>query len=1194
MNNFSERPFKIKDSPSADAQKRASNPNLNVWVAASAGTGKTKVLVDRVLRLMLPRMGEGLASAVSPDKILCITFTKAAAAEMKERITSELRRWLTLSEPELKVNLGNLCEGEVDDDMIKAARRLFARVIDLPSPMKIMTIHSFCQSILKRFPLEAAVSPHFELIDEQMVEVLLTEAMVQLDAEVVRDAALGKTHPLAEALSALKKVIPNQQALLKDILGLKNKPEAFLSLKAFDIYALHDLSPEVTIADITAEFLATDQHRAAALKAVAEMMREDSSAQQEKAKAIFDFYAALDAGPFYEAYKAVFITADNTPRKRLVTKDILEKAPEAAEVLQKEQARLFAYEEKKRALLLCQMTYHFASLALDILARYQKFKTEKALLDYDDLINKTAALLNDKDNTAWVLFKLDQGIDHILVDEAQDTNYAQWAIVKAICDDFFAGDTAAHHKYKPQNRSLFVVGDEKQSIYSFHGADVTAFDTMRHYFTQKIQNAACAFEKINLQKSFRSTASVLRAVDSVFAQPQVRQGVLSSLEDEITHHVSRVGDGGIAELWPVFESDETIDKTAVGKTDQVVKTGDFKLAEYIADQIKTWLSRGEKLLSQDRAVKPDDILILVRNRGRFAKQMIRALKARAIPMAGMDRIELQQEMIVQDMMLAVRMALYPEDDLSVARFLKTPFINFDEEKVMALCLARGTSSLYAHLASAAPAVHAIITDLSFKAKTQSPFDFLNMLLHRVFLDESLSGEGSLLRRFGVDNLEAAEELLNLSLQFETVKSPALEIFCDWFYRSKTEIKREQEGAKSAGVRIMTVHGSKGLQAPIVFLPDTLNPAKGEGQSSHIKMIVPKAGEDKAFLYAPKSALKTKLFKLYEADDLKAALDEHQRLLYVAMTRAADRLYIAGYRKKSKKKKAENGGAQENAEGATEKIREKTQEKTQQNLWYDWLYTAFKDKAEPHDFTDRAEGTKRTLYRFYNPQSKEATAKKQASKAQITYPKRPEFFQQKALAEKPHAKPLAPSHLKAEGDIFSPLDATDQTARFKRGVIAHTLLQILPDMPEHERAQMMASYLALPHHDLSPAERDDLAAEIMRLLAHPEFKMLFTQAARAEVPVTGLIKGGGQRFALSGQIDRLLVTDDKVLIVDYKTNRPPAREVQDVPLIYLRQLASYRALMAEIYPNKSIECALLWTYIPLLMRIPSERLDLALE
>ena len=1128
-------------------RRRASDPKVSAWVDASAGTGKTTVLTDRVLRLLL--------DGASPDRILCITFTRAAAAEMSNRIIERLGGWAVKDDAALVQELYELTGERPDAAAQTRARTLFAAIVDAPAGFRIQTIHAFCQSVLRRFPLEAGLAPHFDLLDDRTAGELLAEARQAVLFEAGRDPH----GPLGKALSVLIEYMDER--------GFADLIQAVLSSRRRIAQAIADhhgvgllvprmwrelgLEPGETPVVILEDACREGLFDRAGLRHACETLAVGSNTDMRRADGIAAWLASEDRVAGWSAYLGQFLSSKGEPNGNYAKT----KAHKAmAHILEPEALRLMKVLDRLRCAATAAATEAMLVMADAIFRFYEARKSAKAMLDYDDLIEVTRRLVES--DAAWVLYKLDGGIDHLLVDEAQDTNPEQWRIIQALSAEFFAGAGA-----QEQNRTIFVVGDGKQSIYSFQGADPTALGPMRRYFEQQLENIKAVLQPVDLTKSFRSTDPVLRLVDGVFANPEACDGVHDDPDIPLKHDLSRIDAPGLVELWPVFEPEdeeevETAGPWAANDKPRTARDPEQDLAARIADTIQGWIAAREPLVPGGAPIGAGDIMILVRRRTRFVMPLIRALKARDVPVAGVDRLALTEPLAVQDLMSLGRFLLLPEDDLTLAALLKSPLIGLSEDQLFTLAYNRSGSLWNALLAASEtnakefePA-RAWLARLLAEVDFARPFELYAGVLAAPCPGDPGSGRKALWRRLGPDALDPLDEFLSAALDYEQRHAPTLEGFIGWLEASDAEIKRELAG-RGDSVRIVTVHGAKGLEAPIVFLPDTMQvPSANTGP----QLLWHDPGDGRAIPYwSPRAEVRPTLCGNLGAANHGASLREYRRLLYVALTRARDRLYIGGWRGKRSPAAGHWYGLVE-AGMRSLNAQEIPEEDGRIRMRIDYA------------------GTGRTL-----PQPE----KKQTQGALPL----PEWAGRLPAPEPRPFVPLAPSRIEypgaAEPAVRSPATPED-SAKFRKGKAIHRLLQLLPDIPAADRGKASKKLLIE-----FPAERHAaLLAEAEAVIDAAEFAGYFGPGSRAEVPIVGRIGLRG----VAGRIDRLLVEPERVTIVDFKTGRMPPGGPGDVPANYLAQMAAYRAVLRQIYPDRDIDVVLVWTDGPAAVTLPSVQLD----
>lgn len=1165
-------------------QRAASNPHDSIWVSASAGTGKTKVLTDRVLRLLLPR-SDG-QEGTKASRILCLTFTKSAANEMALRVHETLGSWAVMdvdhaaAKKSLRTVLADLLGDEPTARQIESAQRLFAHVIDCPGGLKIMTIHSFCRSVLGRFPVEAGISPNFGDLDDAASGALIQAAQMAVLKDAQRDDNKGS--PLHEAVDMLAGDLDEDSfaRVIRDVCGERYQMEFWAAKHGgaqglyANICAHYDIEQSLCGDSVLAALCGDGAYDEPSLRRVAAAMLDGGKQEAKSASLILNWLNSdeIARNQLFGAYKGAYLTGKGMMRaaKGFPTKKTLEIAADARDVLEAEGERILSAVETLKRIKSARMTRAALVIGQAVLARYTALKRAQGALDFDDLILHTVALLtgetakfsalNEADSQKipnWIMYKMDQGLDHILVDEAQDTNPEQWRIIEALGEDFFNGMSARGDV----ERTSFTVGDIKQSIYSFQRAAPEEFKRMEGVLDFRIKNAGLVNRRVDLDISFRSTESVLRIVDSIFADAELNRAVGGGV---IRHESFRIGQEGRVELWPCFEDpkNEPRDFWNVPSEITEYQSGASQLAEYIADNIRNMVNRKETLGAYGRNVQAGDIMILVRSRSAFVEQMMRALKRRGVPVSGADRMILGEQIAVQDLLAVARFCLCPSDDLTLAEILKSPLIGWDEEELFSVSYGR-KGSLWQEVCNFDRSRIDSIMGLDEPVpcvsgeKREKVRDYLGRLIGRVgymgaheFLShiltqgcpaDSQSGLRAMRGRLGDDSLDSIDELMNAALSFGRDAVDHVQLFLEHQEQAQTQIKREME-ERGGMVRIMTIHGSKGLQAPIVIMPDTIPKASGKKGG---RLLWPDKTKLDFPLYSPRGDDDPEEYKgvLQKCRDLDE--EESARLLYVAMTRAADRLYVAGY---------------------------KGSRSSKERSWYDMIKQAMEADAACEEVGE-------DVLRVSNVQNAVPDKVRDEQETLEQGESLPAWAFTAAPQPSFPPRPLMPSR-PCEEDMevaLSPLKAMGDN-RFRRGNITHKLLQFLPDFEDNMRRDAATKFVQQNARDVSGAVQEGIVAEVLDILEDPQFAPFFVQGSMAEVSVTGLMD---DNRIISGQIDRLVVSDDEIWIVDYKTNRPPPRDPNDVPQIYHKQMAAYRDSLAKIYPNRKIHTALLWTDGPFL-------------
>ncbi|MBU6407188.1 MAG: double-strand break repair helicase AddA [Alphaproteobacteria bacterium] len=1107
------------------AQAEAANPGASVFVTANAGSGKTKVLIDRIARLLL------LGSP--PSSFLCITYTKAAAAEMQRRLFARLGGWCVADDDALKADLRALTgQSAVDDGSVRRARALFAQALETPGGLKIQTIHAFCERLLARFPLEARAPPGFEIADEALSRDLITSAVDALAQDKRAHRALKRLSTRLDQarLETLLSRLVNQRAALKSFMQDPEDPEgpARVVRAAFGVFE----EPQSILARLmqNAPWDLLSQARA--------FLASGAKTDQETAALIGT--ALQTRQP--EDYLGIFLTQKREMRRKPVTKAMLEANAAVRAVFSAEGAQgavemaLGQIRRAERAL----DTEAALTVSLVLNQAYRGRKALRGALDFDDLIEIATALLADPAAGSWVLYKLDGGVDHILIDEGQDTSPAQWALLEPLREEFFSGEGA-----RSVRRTVFAVGDPKQSIYSFQGADPARFTAEAAALEQAARALGAPFAAPAMTMSFRSAPEILKAVDATFEAIQ-DPGDPPAQFHAIAHQAKRSDSVGCVEWWPLApRPDRQPAKAWDAPLDQDLDdSATVRLAAATADAAYSMLALQEAVSDEtggDRLITAGDILILVRSRGRLFNQILQACKRKGLPVAGADRLLLAQDIAVQDALCLIRAAIDPYDDLSLASLLKGPFIGLtdDEAHLYPIASRRAPGeALYDRLMAAddEPYGEAKAFLARLRARRALPaFEFLAQALEERGAD-GRSGWRRVFERLGPEAADPLQELLNKALAAGSRGESGLQAFLTSIEQDEALIKRELEGPNGA-IRIMTVHGAKGLEAPVVILPDT---TKGPTLSADAGLFLEDGGcalaltgqsEDDPATAALRAACEAR------------ALGEHWRLLYVAMTRARDRLIVCGHARGQK------GSADPQS-------------------WHEQVKIGMERLGAHRMETPFGAGYRIGRTRTVSPAHP-------ASEKTAVAP--PGWASGRSAPPAPTLATLRPS-----GALT--LSPRSDRRLFVRGTLIHGLLQRLPDIPAPRRRDAGLAWLERQGVGANPGEA--YLEEALAVIEDPRLAAAFGPNSRAEAGIVATLKAR----AVRGIIDRLVVTEAMALAIDFKTDRAPPADPQQIASAYVLQMAIYRAALQQALPGRQVQCALVFTYAPLVAPLSAAQMD----
>jgi len=1135
------------------AQRDASSPSHHAALAASAGTGKTHVLTARVLRVLL--------RGVAPEVILCLTFTKAGAAEMAHRIHRQLAHWVRLDDVKLRKDLFNLGE-ESGPDALGLARSLFARVLEAPGGgLRIQTIHAFAQGLLASFPAEAGLTPGFRTL-EGREELLLARATL---ADLLVRAEAGGDRPLIRDMQALSLKLGERDAAAMLQLCAK-APDAMAALGAAQgieprLRDLFDL-PRGDIEEAIVAGCDDGAFDCEALRSIAALNRAWKAKKgQDRAdlcEAWLEASAAERAGLLDQLHR-VWTKADGT-----IASFASGQAPQDPDYARLAEAA-FGYCAR---LTRMRRTAAWVALAAASLragqayARaYEEAKRTQGLVDFDDLIRQTERLLATPGMGEWVRFKLDQQTDHILIDEAQDTNAAQWSIVDALAGEFFAGEGRGR-----RHRTIFTVGDFKQAIFSFQGTNPAEFERVRRRFSEAARglrdNARDLFNAtdplppdfldLSMDRSFRSAPQLLEVVDRVIAElGHEALGLPRRPNPHVSHRPQLPGS---VTLWrPCAEEDGEEESGEEGWISDTVR----RCAARLARQVANWLAEPFEIKSEKRLLQPQDILVLVRRRGELAGLIVARLHAEGVPVAGIDRLSLSAPLAVQDLLAAARFAIQPLDDLNLASLLVSPLLGWSQDDLYRAAFGR-KGALWPHLRALEgegwPDLQPL-RDMLDLADLATPHEFFERLL-----SGPLQGRRKLLARLGAEARDPIEELLSSALDFERAGTPSLARFLDWSARGDVEIVRDPSAPLDA-VRVMTVHGSKGLEAPVVILADAC--ADPQRIAPGARFATLELGDELAVpVPRPrKDELVEPLKSRVEAQERRDR-QEHWRLLYVAMTRAKERLYVGGALTAGAK-----GPPGESWYHAVEQALTGLGCGWEENeRWGAAMIFGEAKKGHPQPLQQRREGSRGAAL---TPVRAFAEGRGVAL---------PPWISQSAPTEERPPRPLAPSAV-AEDEAPYPPPGSEQRLAATRGKLLHRLFERLPDVPQPERRARAEAWLARSGDAPDSAFRMALIDDACRIVEDPRFADLFSAAALAEAPIAAVIAGG---YVVAGTVDRLLVERDRVVFADFKTGRQQPGSAAEAPRSHLRQMAAYHAALSAIFPDRAIEAALLYTAGPALI------------
>jgi ATP-dependent helicase/nuclease subunit A len=1090
-----------------ESQRLASDPNYSVCVSASAGTGKTKMLTDRVLRMLLA--GEQL------DKILCITFTNAAAYEMISRIKGRLKNWLLMPLNILENELNSLSGIPPTVAIIERARSLYGTVIDNIDSLQIKTIHAFCLDILRRFEMYATVPANFDILDDIGRQRLLAQAITRV---LAKEDLSGSDPEVSASIIKLSEYYhyPTLCQLVEEVTTNKSKLSDYLQEYSSVGELIQDLYLRLE-ADITITPHFILEQSGGDITRLRQCAKELSESEYKSTNILAAWVNAnKEQRPIlWNDYSAIFLTKTGEPRLRLFTKALKERFPNATEFLEQEKSRVGLISEQLRNQLTAEINRAFVVLILKVLEVYEELKYQHKVLEYDDLISSTIDFLSSSEESFWALYQLDMAVNHVLVDEAQDVSPKQWELLKVICQEFFAGLSV-----KDKTRTIFVVGDFKQSIYSFQGADPQAFLDIQEYLATASKGSYKDFKKVELSVSFRTTSPVLDFVNRLFNTPEIKAAV-GGEQVERVEHVPFRGGGGAVHILPLVGEDPDKEESTGWRLPMPELDGkDSKLlvAKQITNMIVDWLVSGKKSLGHGLPISPSDIMILVRRRSEVIDYLVQALNRRGVPVNQPDRILLSEDIIANDLIALAKFILLPEDDLNLAILLKSPLIGLSEDELFIACYKR-PNSIWEQLPNTHAEAYSYLTTLQ-EAALISPS--LHSFYHRVlFLDDKIV---KFVERFGKPRTQyTIQHFMRILLDYPHRTPMAdLQSFINWFEQAALEIKNNDH--QGEGVRIMTIHAAKGLQAPIVILADAASSEQAPTSNlfwDEEKMYLSCSEHDNEFIKNIKEKQKLK--------------DKHEslRLLYVAMTRAEDELYIAGW-----------------------------QNRLIKESWYRLI--------ESHLTHPKLEIVESDI--VY-----QATNKK-------VFATLPEHFRQKITATRGGI--LSATIVAKQPQIFpfyteKSFLHNDGSKGAEWGNIMHRLLEVLPSIAEATWEEYITKVTIA---ELGDSDQAMALLEQARkvIFAYPNiFYPADGSGSYAEVSITGELSGSQQKII--AKLDKIIISDNHVQIIDFKTDQQLS---SSSPMFaqYQAQLNLYRGLLQQQFPNHKVTCYLLWTRGPELIEV----------
>ena len=1119
----------MKVNSATRAQITASDARFSSWLTANAGSGKTKVLIDRVARLLL--------DGVQPEQILCLTYTKSAAAEMKNRLFDRLGKWAMLADQELNFSLLEMgIQTQLGIEELKKARTLFARAIEAPGGLKIQTIHAFCSSLLRKFPLEAGISPQFGELTERGQRDLYLKVLEILSADEATEESFEHFSKIAN--------VSNWEETISKIVSKRN---IFSKNKSrSEIYEAFSLSSEVSIEDdISSHF---QNGTMSFLKKISGCLQQSNSKVDQKISKELSKISSIDLTSL-QLLEKIFLYSKNSKAPftaklgKFSTKEMRNGLlADYTDEIDDFMVRLETFRNRRLSYLAAETSFSIHKFASVFLQVYTEQKNFKGLLDFDDLINIAVNLLTTSAVADWVLYRLDGGIDHILVDEAQDTSPSQWKVIETLAQELTSGQGIKENR----SRTVFVVGDQKQSIYSFQGADPGQFDRVRDRFSAKLEGAEKTLQVASLDYSFRSSQTILALVDKIYEDARAEDFGWGR-----KHLAFKSELPGRIDLWPIIPKKLNPNLSKWEEPIELISDADHfvSLARLIAQEIKRMIDQDVQVPEQKtinkqptfRSVRAGDFLILVQRRSEIFHEIIRACKDANLPIAGADRLRLAGELAIKDICNFLSFIDNADDDFSLAAILKSPFFGWNEKSLFELAHSREEMTLWQALRND-PIKFAheleVFEDLRSVADLVRPYELIEriLILH--------NGRSLLIGRLGKEAEEGIDTLLTQAMDYESSEIPSLTGFLAWISDENIEVKRQFDSSVNQ-IRVMTVHGAKGLEAPIVILPET-HDFKNE-ISDEILFT-----DELAFKKFSSAERSDKTTEVYNSQKQKNSA-ERDRLLYVALTRAEVWLIVA-------------------AAGNVSDDRKSWYKKVEKGL------INLDAKSEPFS---HGHGLRYQHGKWLVGKCSEKHLKK-ASKIQL-----PQIFKENLGTPVKFEKFINPSNLMGSKSIQRIDKVTEGDGAKLFGTIVHLLLEKLPKSNSNDWQNIVPNLLKWAEIYVSEETQTRAYKQAENILKNPSFEFIFAPDVLAEVQFSTIVESVGG-IPIVGVIDRLVLSQESALIIDFKTNQEVPSSIDEVPLGILKQMGAYAASMQKVFPKKNIELGIIWTHSAELMKIDVNR------